>query len=206
MENLVSNKEHPMYSEALKSIGENFSVEPEQAMIIFDALSKEQQELILYYKEQLAYANSTVAAAVSAAEEFKKKLNFGPSLSAGFTAYDRLRWQYLDANSIPKSVHDIPFPRYFNPEVALKEIEQIGYKFGNTILTQMHYLTTNQQEGASTMYTVLCGDEFVVDKEKMKKHFEYLEFVRHIDMETVRQQPVTVAMKVVNEFVKTYRD
>lgn len=206
MENQVSFKEHPMYTVAIDSIAENFSVEQNQAIIIFDSLAKEQQELILYYKQQLAQANNTVNSALSAAEEFRKKLNLGPSLSGGFTAYDRLRWQYLEPSYVPKSVDDVPYPKFFDPNIALQEIYDISLDYGRILDTQLKYLSAGIQEGATSMYTVSCeGGGFVIDKERMKKHFEFLEFVRHIDMQTVANQPVTTGMKVVSEFIQTYK-
>lgn len=190
-------------AESLANTVEFQTLEPEaQLAIDVDFLTKQQEQLVLEYKEQLSKTNQTIAALLSATEQFKRK--YDSQLSAA-NPYEKLKAQYLDSSRPIISVDELAFPSTFSASTAMAEITSISVASHEHFMTQLHYLTGGQMEAASTMYTVLCGDEFVVDKEKMRAHFEFLELVRNMSVEQINSNPLTVAIKLVTEFIRTYK-
>jgi 5-enolpyruvylshikimate-3-phosphate synthase len=125
--------------------------------------------------------------------------------------YEKYKAQYLEPNQSCQMLHEIEVPEDFSVDTATCCITSISEKIQENALTQLQMLTSesyqeNQSENElCNAFSELSGNTFVVNKEKMSNHLQFLEMTRNITIEQIEKDPVEVARKVLAQYVKLYQ-
>lgn len=175
--------------------------QPEPKRIEFEENHK---ELVIAFQEHLTKADSSIAAILSATEEFKKK--YSSQLSAlPSHPYEKYKQMYLDPAEPILTYEQIPYPTCYCPLTIMSEITAISKHYSDQLIAQMPYVRENENEIAATMFTTLCGDKCFTDKEKMKKHFEFMEILKNLDDRLIETDPLTTSYTLLNHFIRVYK-
>lgn len=120
--------------------------------------------------------------------------------------YEYWRYKYLDPNKRPKTIFELDFPQTFSPTVATQQISAMSYEYDDVMMTQIQVLSSQESSVEPTLniFATLSGDKFVVNESKMRKHIEFHEMVRTVPIDEIERNPVIVAYKLLDQFIKTY--
>jgi hypothetical protein len=119
--------------------------------------------------------------------------------------YDQLKLEVYgpDFKNIKfKTLEDVPAPESFKPEEVVQAVTNKIQGMQRTLLENADrppHLFTN------TMLNSVSGEKIIPDTDKYKKHIEFVELLRNIQVSKLPDEQVyDYAKKIIAEFVKTY--
>lgn len=153
-------------------------------------------------------ANITIQQVLSGIKE--KRLSLVHSLtSTPFHPYEKLKYMYLDQHGLSgTNLQDLPPVSAFNLVTVTNDLTAINQNMMDSILLRMPSLTSTSifdNPEAGNVFATLSGDTYVVDDERITKHLQHIEMVKHITVEEIDKNPVEVAQKLLHHFVQTYK-
>lgn len=129
--------------------------------------------------------------------------------------YEKTKIEYLGANFIVPSIHDLDVPKNFSVEIATKAIKQVSTNYNNVLMTNVQQMTAEaadtsyvgiKTEQLGNAFVVLSatskGTEYVVDKHKAALHLEFAELVRNIPLNDILENPTLVAQKLITRYMQ----
>lgn len=166
---------------------------------------KEHEKLVAAFQQQLAEANSTIETLLSASQEFQTKQGFDELKLSSLHPFEQYKAMYLDTSKPVLTYEQLPYPTCFCPSTIMAEITAISEHYSNQLIEQMDFVTENNTEAGATMFTTRCGDKFVINKEKMSQHLEFMEILKNLDDKLIENDPLTTAYTLLNHFIRVYR-
>ena len=129
--------------------------------------------------------------------------------------YERTKLQYLGANFITPSIHDLPEPVNFSTEIAVNSNILISKQYQENMSSQMQMMTAETadpnfsgslSEVLGHAFTMLSstanGEQLVIDKHRTALHLEFIELIRNISVTDILYNPTIIAQKIANRYIE----
>lgn len=133
--------------------------------------------------------------------------------------YEQTKIEYLGANYIVPSIHDLPQPVDFSTEIAVNSNLLINKQLHENMITQMQMMSAETANPAFSgspsavlghAFTMLSatatGEQLVIDRHKTALHLEFAELVRNIPISYILENPLLVAQKIISRYTEINKD
>lgn len=139
----------------------------------------------------------------------EKRLSLVDSLtSTPFHPYEKLKFMYLDQKGLSgMRIEDLPPVSAFDLVNVTNQLTAINQSFMDDIFSRYPLLTSTEvfnNPETGNIFATLSTNSYVVNEERLAKHLQHIEMVKHITVEQINQNPLEVAHKILDHFVKTY--
>ena len=113
--------------------------------------------------------------------------------------FERLKYQFLSPEQPQLSIDNIAVPIDFCPFNATHQLTSISYTLQETTSQQMSSIMLSG--AACNSFASLSENVFVVNKEKAANYLQYIEMVNNISVESIENNPMEVAKRVLAQYV-----
>jgi hypothetical protein len=114
--------------------------------------------------------------------------------------YDRLKYEYLGPDYIPKTLEDVEDPGELPVMECVNYIKQKGQEVQSTLF---HNLTCAKELQLDTVYSYVSGDEVVYNISKQRSILEFFEFAKTIKPSDITDENCNeIARKLMCEYIK----
>lgn len=190
------------------------SVFPDEHSIVFEEDWLKPHPLIISDRQN---AESLMEKIIEEAEMLYEQL-VGPIENGIVCPYEKTIAQYLGANPIIPTIHELVIPENFCPVEAIKDIVTIDRKYYDLMLTHLQTITaeaadtgfvgiTSQNLGNAfaILSTTSVGQERLLDKPRLASHLSFAELIRTLPDEYITENAIEVAHKLVNRFIEIHK-
>ncbi len=187
--------------------GIDYYLDPENVELL--NIPKEIPELVTHplLTQDREFAFSWMNELILSAIEFNKQML--ESLQGPACPYQRTLHEYLGPNHRYPTITELTIPNTFSYPVVYEKIST----FQNNVEQNMfQHLDIMVKEAADTgfpgitsqnlgnAFSVLSGNEYVIDKEKLRKHLEFGEIVRNIPQDYIDKHPYLTSFKLLANY------
>jgi hypothetical protein len=118
--------------------------------------------------------------------------------------WDRFVSECVDDTYVPLTIQDLDVADDFCPTTYVPLITAIGEKFDQMADLHLQEFEKNcdRTDYIGNVFTVLSGDEFILDKPRAVDFIKFAELVRNLPLEMLDVDPLGVANKLVSHYVK----
>lgn len=156
-------------------------------------------------------ANQSLQSLLSAIRLKKEEMIASLSCTA-VHPFEKLKQQYLSVDCKPITLKDIQLPSEFCPYTSFSCLTAINKKYIEHSNTAVRELTANHEllnnphiiSPFTTLSSTVSGNDFVVDKQQVSNHLQFLEFLKTIPLTEIQQNPKEVAQKIVTQYINFY--
>ena len=133
--------------------------------------------------------------------------------------YEKTKAEYLGANYIIPTIHDLIVPVNFTEKIAVHSTLIIGKHYSDSMITKLQQMSAEaidlsfpgiKTEALGNAFSVLSatanGQMWVEDKKKAAAHIEFAEIVRNIPIKDILDDPMTVAKKLLTRYMEINSD
>jgi hypothetical protein len=149
-------------------------------------------------------ANQAVQSLLSASEAFRMQF-FDSLTSVPLHPYERLKYDCFGKEFKPLTLNEVEVSEGFSCVAAVQEISAISDKFHDITDVQVRALTCDDLPNECNAFAILSGNQFVIEKDKLSKHVNFLEFVKNIPISVIEANPIMVAQKITHQYIKAYQ-
>jgi len=122
--------------------------------------------------------------------------------------YEQLKKQYLEEGHVPLNINDIEPPENFDLNKITKNLNDIQKRLTSTSNFKLSCLQNFdfnnpviETKNIENHFSFLSGDSFCVDKTKAKSFISFIETIRTIPQNEIKENPITVAQKLLSHYV-----
>lgn len=194
---------------ALNSIlsGADYYLDPENAEYL--SIPEEVPELVThpFLTQDREFAFSLLNELILSAVELNKQML--ETLKGPACPYQRTLHEYLGPNHKYPTIAELPLPTTF----SFPQINETISTFQNHVEeTMSDHIDIMVKEAADTgfpgitsqnlanAFSVLSGNEYVIDKNKLCKHLEFGEIVRNIPQDYIDNHPYLTSFKILSRY------
>jgi len=118
--------------------------------------------------------------------------------------WDRFVMDCIDDTYVPLTIQDLEVADDFSPTTYVPLISAIGEKFDRIGDLHLEEFEKNcdRTDYIGNVFTVLSGDEFILDKPRAVDFIKFAELVRNLPLEMLDVDPLGVANKLISHYVK----
>jgi len=194
---------------ALNSIlsGVDYYLDPENAEYL--SIPEEVPELAThpFLTEDRELAFTLMNELILSAIEFNKQML--ESLKGPICPYQRTLHEYLGPNHKYPTIYELPIHKTFSYPVVYEKISTFQNQVEENMFQQLDVMVKEAADTAfpgitsqnlGNAFSVLSGNEYVIDKEKLRKHLEFGEIVRNIPQDYIDNHPYLTAFKLLSRY------
>jgi hypothetical protein len=115
--------------------------------------------------------------------------------------FEKLKYQFLSPEQQQLSIENIAVPIDFCPFNVTHQLTSISYTLQEATLQQMNSVMLSGAGEACNSFASLSENVFVVNKEKVANYLQYIEMVNNISVESIENNPMEVAKRVLAQYV-----
>lgn len=115
--------------------------------------------------------------------------------------FERLKYQFLSPEQQQLSIDNIAVPIDFCPFNVTHQLTSISHTLQETTSQQMSSIMLSEGGETCNSFASLSENTFVVNKEKVANYLQYIEMVNNITVESIENNPMEVAKRVLAQYV-----
>jgi len=178
-----------------------------------DSLSSDQTsfpDLSSIHQEHMQNATSTIQSLLSSLRQVNADIAAARE-EIPTDPYERLKWEHCHRDAEPFDFHSIEVPEDFCMQKAHKALLDISSKhtdnFSNHLETAMTsgFNISDHPHFGNAFAAVIEDGTFQIDKDKITKHFQFLDMVRSVPIEYIKNNPEEFNKRVVSKFIEIHQ-
>jgi hypothetical protein len=187
--------------------------EPEPLMQQIASLSSVEQKLPLFtreFEEEKAKWEQTLAETLASLQQSNLTLRQELSATSETHPYIKTLQEYWPEGTPSFKFDGLAEVDHYDHEAVSKMLLAIDEEFVRDTQERLEFLSTTPNPEHQMNCVISCadreGDTYVVNKEKMRKHLKFINFLKEADVDGMKANPVKATRKMVMFYIDTYAD
>ena len=124
--------------------------------------------------------------------------------------YERLKWEHCHKDTKPFDFDSIEVPEDFCMKKSYQELLNISDKHSANLNSHMETAMTSgfnieEHSHFGNAFATLNDNQFVLDKTKLTNHFLFIDMIRNVPIEYIKNNPKEFNRKVISKFIEIYQ-
>lgn len=159
-------------------------------------------------QEQLQNATSTIQNLLSSLKQINADIAAARE-EIPTDPYERLKWEHCHKDIEPLDFESVEVPEDFCFDKAHKALTEISKKHSDNFNDHLNVASLsgfdpNEHHHFGNAFAAFDGGTFQLDKDKITKHFQFLDMVRSVPLDYIINNPNDFNKKVLTKFIEIY--